>query len=144
MHALVHRAVLAAAVLAASPVLADVTAENAWMQPALRPGAAVAAYVTLRNTSQAPDRCRVTGSDITPSVHLHETVNVGDVMRMKAVESIDLRPGGELAMSPGTMHIMMTGVTVPLKADDIVTVTFACEESGALEVPVKVVPFGSR
>jgi copper(I)-binding protein len=136
--------VLAFSLCAAAPAMAEVTAENSWMQPALRPGAAVAAYVTLRNSSDKPDSCRVVGSDITPSVHLHETVNVGDIMRMKAVERIDLPPKGTLTMTPGTMHIMFTGVAVPLKVEDVVNITFDCEESGVLEVPVKVVPFGSR
>jgi copper(I)-binding protein len=57
---------------------------------------------------------------------------------MSEVESIDVAPGESLALSPGGMHVMLMGLTSPLKQGERIgmTLTFADGCTLATDVPV--------
>jgi copper(I)-binding protein len=112
-------------VLCAAPVWAadtpgkpGVTVTNPWVRASIGVGAVTAGYVTLADGSGQGDT--LTGIDVVKGgkAMLHETNFDSDVMRMRRKDTIDLPPGGKIEMSPGGLHIMITGLTQPVKAGD--------------------------
>ncbi len=63
-------------------------------------------------------------------VELHLMTMDGGVMRMRAVQKIDVPAGKPVKLAPGGLHIMLIGVKQPLKPGDKVPLLLRVEESG--------------
>ena len=71
------------------------------------------------------------------TIELHEHIHEGDVMRMRRVEGgVAIAAGETKAFTPGGHHIMLIGLTAPLKEGGRFPLTLEFE--GADEVPVEV------
>lgn len=74
-------------------------------------------------------------------VELHETVKgaSGEMVMREAEGGFTIPGSGEFALEPGGHHIMLMGLTGPLKAGDEVTVTltFSDESTSEFTAPVK-------
>jgi hypothetical protein len=63
----------------------------------------------------------------------------GDVMKMRAVERIDLKPGEKIEMKPGHgYHIMLMGLKKPLKAGESFPMQLRFRKAGKVQITVKV------
>jgi copper(I)-binding protein len=63
----------------------------------------------------------------------------GNVMRMRALESLEIAPGETIKMQPGKgLHIMLIGLKQALKAGDKVPVTLVFEKAGKVDVELMV------
>jgi copper(I)-binding protein len=102
-------------------------------------GGTGAVYITLRNTGSVPDALVGTSSAAAEVVELHETIRDGDVMRMRPVAKLDLRPGAAFEMKPGGLHLMLINLKRALRPGQTVPLTLTFEHAGplALEVPVR-------
>lgn len=67
--------------------------------------------------------------------HLH-AMN-GDVMTMKQLDAIDLKPGERTMLQPGGLHIMLIDLKQPLKQGDS-SLTLVTRDGISLKVDVKV------
>ncbi|WP_340107653.1 copper chaperone PCu(A)C [Pikeienuella sp. HZG-20] len=96
------------------------------------------AYVSLKNTGPADTLIGV-ASDVAARTELHESLMQDGVMKMRAVESVDLPHGGEIVMAPGGYHIMLMGLKRPLLPGDSVpiTLTFGSGATLVVDTPVK-------
>lgn len=120
---------LAAAVAALLPFAAmaeDIAAENAFGYAPAPSAKATGAYVTLTNSGPA-DKLVAAKSDVAMHTELHESLMVDGVMKMRAVESLDLPEGGKIEMKPGGLHIMLMGLNRPLEEGQIVPITLVFE-----------------
>ncbi len=100
-----------------------------------------AAYVrTLRNTGERPDRLVGASTPVARAVEIHRsTVDAQQVMRMRAVDGIDLPPKGEVRLRHGgEHHLMLIDLKVPLKNGDRFPLTLRFEKAGEREVTVWV------
>jgi copper(I)-binding protein len=61
----------------------------------------------------------------------------GDIMSMVIQESVAV-PSGELAFQPGSLHIMLIGLTRDLNAGDEFALTLNFEQAGVVVVSVEV------
>jgi len=103
-----------------------------------------AAYVSVANTGAGGDRLVGAASPRASTVELHTMSMEGDIMRMRPIEGVDLPPGGRLAMQPGGgVHIMLIGLTAPLKPGDRFPLTLEFAKAGKLEVSVEVRALGA-
>ena len=59
------------------------------------------------------------------------------MMKMRAVEKIDVGAGQTVELRPGGYHIMFLNLKRELKAGDFVNLTFRFQNAGA--IPVRVV-----
>ena len=98
-----------------------------------------AVYLTLRNTGAAPDALVGASSAAAEVVELHETIRDGEVMRMRPIAKLDVRPGEVLEMKPGGLHIMLINLKQALRPGERVPLTLTFEHGAALalEVPVR-------
>jgi len=102
-------------------------------------GGTGAVYVTLRNAGAAPDALVGASSAAAEHVELHETIQDGQVMRMRPLAKLALPSGGVLAMKPGGYHIMLLHLTHALQAGEKVSVTLTFEHAAplTLDVPIR-------
>jgi copper(I)-binding protein len=84
-----------------------VRVHSPWLR-AMPPGADMsAAFLRLSNTGKTPVRLVGAESAAAGSVELHGHSHEGGVMRMRAVEGLDLPAGGELRLEPHGLHLMV-------------------------------------
>jgi copper(I)-binding protein len=132
------RYVLFLLALLATPALAQIEIENAWMR-ATPPGAKTAAgYMTIRNQSSSPDHLIRAASPLAARVEMHVHLHDGDVMRMRQVKSYDIPAKGSLALKPGGAHLMLVDIKRAFKEGEKVPVTLLFERAGEMKVEFRV------
>jgi len=96
-----------------------------------------AAYVSLMAHGEA-DRLLGVSSPAAKMAALHKTVEADGVMKMEHVEALDIPADGMLEMKPGGYHIMLMGLTQPLKEGDEIEITLTFEKAGEVKLKAKV------
>jgi hypothetical protein len=107
-------------------------------------GAKVAgAFMTIRNTGTTADRLVSAASPVAGVVELHEMAMDGNVMRMRAVQGIDIPAGGKAELKPGGYHVMLMDLKGPLVEGNDVPLTLRFEKAGSVDVKVKIESMGA-
>jgi periplasmic copper chaperone A len=134
-------ATLAATVAAAVAQTGQIETTNAWARAT--PGGATtgAAYLTI--VSPIADRLVAASSPIAESVQVHTMSMQGSIMRMRQIAGIDLPAGKAMTLKPGGLHIMLTGLSAPLKEGQSFPLTLMFKNAGSKEVTVTVVKVGA-
>jgi copper(I)-binding protein len=117
-----------------------VEAERPWAR-ATAPGApTAAAYVTLRNRGDAPDRLLSGSSPAAERVEVHAHVHdQGGVMRMREVAGgVEIPAGATVEFRPGGLHLMLVGLRDRLVPGARFPLTLRFESGGAAELEVEV------
>jgi copper(I)-binding protein len=145
---LTRRAALALALAAAAaPAAAHhdhrIEVVEPWARAALA-GRTGAAYMTLVNPTDTPDRLLAAAADVAETVELHAHLHEGGVMRMRPVAAIEVHPGGPAVLAPGGLHIMLIGLRRDLKRGETIRLTLSFEKAGKVEVEVPVLAAGAR
>ena len=121
-----------------------VAVTQAWAR-ATPPGASVgAAYVTIENRGASDERLVGVTSPAAQSVMIHETVEANGVAQMRPLEAPVIPAGETLAMQPGGIHIMLTGLSAPLKEGERLSLTLEFENAGVLTLDAEVEPLGAE
>ena len=134
------------AILAAASSLAhaEVTVKDAWVRGTVPAQTTTGAFMTLTSTAGAT--LLSAASPAAKTVEIHESMMHGSTAHMHAVESVALPAGKPVRLAPGGHHIMLVGLTRPLKAGETVPITLTIEEKGkrsTVEVKATVRPLGS-
>jgi len=125
---------------AASPA-APIAVQNAWARASAGANGTSAAYLTVVDHGPA-DRLLSASTPVASKVELHETKMDGTVMRMLPVAGIDVAPGKPAELKPGGLHIMLMGLTQPLRAGESFPLTLTFAHAPPVTVTVPVVPPG--
>jgi len=110
---------------------------DAWVRnPAIadQPGAA---YLVIQNNGAADKLLSVT-SDIVQTIELHESMMSGNMMQMSPLPNIEVPANGKVELKPGGFHLMLIGLTRPLKVGDKVQLTLNFEKAGRIPVTANV------
>jgi len=111
---------------------------------ATAPGATTGVvFFTISNAGNTTDRLLRASTPIAARVALHQMAVDEGMMKMRAVPSLELRPGARLELQPGGYHLMLLDLKQPLKAGEKFPITLIFERAGALTVPVQVEPLGA-
>jgi copper(I)-binding protein len=98
-----------------------------------------AAYMTIENTGKDADNLVAVASPMAKSAELHSMTMDGNVMKMREVRGIEIKPSAKVSLKPGdAFHIMLIGLSRPLKAGDKFPLTLTFEKAGKVEVSVVV------
>jgi periplasmic copper chaperone A len=65
------------------------------------------------------------------------------VMKMRALDGIDIAPGATIELKPGGMHLMIMGLKQPLKAGESFPATLRFEKAGPTPVTFNVLGMGA-
>ncbi len=96
-------------------------------------------FRTLRNNGRLPDRLLGARTPAAASVEIHRSTMDGDVMRMRAIDALDLPAGVRLMLQEaGGTHLMLIGLRAPLVEDQRFPITLRFERAGEREVMVWV------
>lgn len=124
-----------------SSARAEVAIEKPWARASVGPNAAI--YLTLSSRDGDSDRLVAATSPAAARTELHTTERVGDAMRMRAVDGIDVPAGQTAALQPGGLHIMLMGLSAPLREGDRVPLSLTFAKGGRVSLEVPVVPAGA-
>ncbi|MFD5224713.1 copper chaperone PCu(A)C [Microbacterium sp. NPDC058342] len=115
------------------------TITDAWVKAA--PDGMTAAFGVLGNPTGEDVTVVSARTDSAKTMELHETVaNDAGAMVMREIDGGFAIPAdGDLALEPGGNHLMMMGLTAPLRAGEEVsfTLTFSDDSTMSFTAPVK-------
>lgn len=121
--------------------IGDIAVLEAWARAT--PVKTGGAYLTLRNDGDAADRLVDASADIAEMAHLHQTIKENGVEKMRGVEGIDLPPHATVKLAPGGYHVMLMGLSKPLKAGERFPLKLTFEKAGTGTVTVSVKAAGA-
>ena len=125
----------------AHPDAAHVKVENAWARASVQGQQASGAFMRL--TAEEPLKLVGVETSVAAVAEVHEMKMDGDVMRMRAIESLDLPKGVAVDLKPGGYHLMLQQLKGPLLKDSQIPVTLVFKDGkGAvsrlsLQLPVR-------
>lgn len=142
MRALLPSLFAAFAFATASSAFAHVTVSNPWARATVAQQQASGVFMELRS---AHDKAQLVGvkTEAATTAEVHEMRMEENVMKMRAVPSVDLPSGQTVSLKPGGYHIMLMGLKKPLVAgqnvDLVLEVVHAdgAKESIAVSAPVR-------
>lgn len=119
---------------------APVEVRGAWARSTVAGQDSTGAYMTL--TAREP--LTLLGADTTAAgiVEIHEMKMVGDVMKMRAADTLPLAAGQPLQLAPGGFHFMLMDLKAPFKPGSRIAMTLrfrdakGAERKLAVDVPV--------
>ena len=131
---------LAAVAADAAETAADAVAvENAYVREVPPVSRTSAAFMTLRNTGAENHAVVAARTPAAAIVELHTHLMGDDGMhRMREVEQVEVRAGGEAVLQPGGLHVMLINLTAPLKAGDQVELTLVYDDDSEETIAAEV------
>ena len=129
----------AAGLVVASAALAQtgqLEVRDAWARAT--PGKAEngVAFVTIQ--SPTPDRLLSAASPVAKKAELHTMEMAGMVMKMRLLAGLDIPAGQPVTLKPGGEHMMLLGLTGPLREGQSFPLTLTFEKAGTRTVTVAV------
>jgi periplasmic copper chaperone A len=95
----------------------------------------------ITNTGQKADQLLGARTKVAAKVEIHEMAMAGDVMKMRAVPNLPIPAGQTVSLAQGQHdghHVMLMGLSKPLKAGDKFPITLKFKRAGACQVEVWV------
>jgi len=118
---------------ATSAPATKVTVSDAWVKAAAT--GMTAMFGVIHNDSGTAVTVAGASTDLSPMVELHETVMVDGAMQMRPkAGGFTVEAGTTFTLAPGGNHVMIMGLTRPVKAGDQVTVTLKLSDGSTLAV----------
>ncbi len=115
----------------------DLAVGEAWARASATPAAkAGAAYVNIANTGARDDVLIGGASAVSKRVEIHVHKHENGVMKMRPAGDVTIPAGGEVAMGPGGLHVMLMGLNQPLKKGEVFEVTLTFKNAGDVTIPV--------
>ena len=122
---------LAAASLAAAAQSAPVKVEGAWARATVQGQKGTGAFMSIT----AKDATQLVGvtSPVAGVAEVHEMKMEGDVMKMRALPSLDLPAGKKVDLKPGGYHVMLMDLKAPLAKDSTIPVTLLFKDAKGVQ-----------
>jgi copper(I)-binding protein len=139
MNRTMNRILVAALVWAAAgSALAQVNVTSAWARSTVPGQGGTGAFMTL--VSRDGGKLIGAASPVAGVVELHEMAMDNNVMKMRAIPSLDLPAGREVQLKPGGYHVMLLDLKRPLKVGEKVQIELRLETRDGKRVtqPVEV------
>lgn len=116
--------------------------KDAWVRATVAGQQATGAFMKIT----APQGGRLLGvsSPAAALAEIHEMRMEGDVMKMRAIDRLELPAGKTVELRPGSYHVMLMNLKAPLKVNDTValTLTFVdgqgAQQQEQVQVPVRL------
>jgi periplasmic copper chaperone A len=75
---------------------------------------------------------------VAESVTVHESKDVGGVVKMQKPDSVEIPPKGEIELKPMAIHLMLIGLKKTLNELDTFSITLRFKHAGTVEADVEV------
>ncbi len=100
---------------------------------------ATGAFMVIKNNGDKDIKVVKAENTASKVTELHNHLNEGGVMKMRPVQSVDIKAKGEAVLKPGGLHVMLIDLKAAMKEGDIVPITFTFEDGSTKKVDAKVV-----
>lgn len=100
---------------------------------------ATGAFMVIKNNGDKDVKVVKAENTASKVTELHTHLNEGGVMKMRPVQSVDIKAKGEAVLKPGGMHVMLIDLKAAMKEGDIVPITFTFDDGSTKKVDAKVV-----
>ncbi|MGI4902373.1 MAG: copper chaperone PCu(A)C [Janthinobacterium lividum] len=118
-----------------------VSVSGAWVRW-LPSGLPAAGYMTIVNHGSQTLAIVSASSPDYDSAMLHRSVHNGSSERMEMVDKLDVPAHGQIALSPGDYHLMLTDAKHKIAPGDTIHVEIDLSDGSKLDVPMPVSPPG--
>ena len=119
--------------------IGDMRIDQAYARPTVAAQTAGAVYVSVQNLGKTPDQLVSAASTASQRAELHTMSMQDNVMKMREVPNIEIKPSEKIVMAPGHgFHIMLMGLKQPLKTGDKLPLTLRFKNAGAIDMQVTV------
>lgn len=128
--------------MAAMAQTAAVQVDGAWARATVQGQRGTGAFMSLT----AKDATRLVGvsSPVAGVAEVHEMKLEGDVMKMRALPSLDLPAGKKVELKPGGYHVMLMDLKAPLAKDSTIPVTLLFKDAKGVESKLELkLPVGT-
>jgi len=123
--------------------LGDLVIRQAWSRATIASVDTGAVYLEIDNAGQAADRLVGVSTPVAAMAHLHMTEMQGNTASMKAMDGVDIPAGGKVVLQPQKSHVMLMGLSAPLKKGTSFPLTLEFEKAGKIDVNVPVESAGA-
>lgn len=122
------------------PRASAIEVRDGWIRATAPGQVSGAAYATIINSGTQDDRLIGVSSPRATAAMLHGSSNAGGVMAMRMTGAVRVAPGATVTLAPLGTHIMLTGLTGPLKAGERLPLTLRFARAGERRIEAAVVP----
>ena len=144
IRALALLVLVMAAVPAAAQQNASIEVDRAWAR-ATPPGASEGSvYLHIVNLGATADRLIGASTPVATTASLRELAVQQGLMAVRLLPSLSLPPRSKVHLRPGHDHIMLVGLTRPLKRGDTFPLTLRFAHAGTVRVTVTVESVAAR
>ncbi len=112
--------------------------EQPWARASLSGVKNAIVFGTLVNNGPAALSIVGGSTPVASHVEFHIHAMNGDVMTMKQLDTIDLKPGERTTLQPGGLHIMLIDLNRVLKQGESFPLTLVARDGTSLKIDVKV------
>ena len=117
--------------LAAIAQAAPAKVERAWARATVQGQDATGAYMTV--TAAEPLTLLGAATPAAGIVEIHQMKMEGDVMKMRAVDTLPLKPGAPLLFAPNGYHFMLMDLKAPFRAGGSIRMTLRFRDARGTE-----------
>jgi len=121
---------------AAVAALAQTSVKDPWVRGTVAGQKATGMFGQI--TSSTGGKLVSASSPVAGVVEVHEMAMDGNVMKMRAVPSLELPAGKTVELKPGGYHVMLMDLKQELKAGDSVPLTLVIEGAGGKRETVEL------
>ncbi len=116
-----------------------ISIKNGWVRAAPAGRKLSAAYFTICNNANNPDRLEKISSPVSATSEMHESRrSADDIVSMVPLKNIDIENKDSVTLKQGGKHIMLIGLNKPLEEGDEVTLDLYFTDSGKMTVTLPV------
>ncbi len=101
-------------------------------------GKNAAIYVTLENKGTEVDRLIGAETDIARDAQLHTHIVEDNIVKMRRLEALEVRPGTPTVLERGGHHIMLVGLKKRLREGELAPLTLILERAGRIKIEAYV------
>ncbi len=111
--------------------------KDAWLRTGAK-GLNSALYFKIENNSTKPDTLYKVSSNVAKHIQMHETYKKNDMMGMREIKNLIVKPNSSIEFKPGSYHIMLMDLTKDLKEGDEIDFTLYFKPAGELKIKANV------
>jgi len=115
----------------------SVEVKDAWVRATVQDQKATGAFMTL--TAKSDTTLIGVSSSVAGLAQVHEMKMSGSVMQMRALtEGLRLPAGKAVELKPGSFHLMLMDLNVPLQKDTTIPVTLRLKDAKGVESTLEI------
>lgn len=116
----------------------EIAISDGWIRVAAPPQRTTGGFLTIRNQGTTADRIVGVASDVSTNTELHQSLKDEDgTMLMRKARTIEIPAGEDVALKPGSYHVMFIGLEDPIVEGETYEVILTFEEAGDKIVKLK-------